>query len=156
MRILKRLIIFLTAFSLSANLYSQIGNEDRKEKIEAQKVAFITNKLNLTTEEAQQFWPVYNEYQQKRRELQNNKRTYMQNYMQSFNASEEEIENYVDGFINVNIKEAELLKEYHNKYKTVLPIEKVIKLYQAENQFKHFLLKQIKGQGPGNMQGPRR
>ena len=43
------------------------GYENKKENIEAQKVAFITSKLNLTTEESQKFWPVYNEYESKNR-----------------------------------------------------------------------------------------
>jgi Tfp pilus assembly protein PilZ len=56
-------VIILTGFYSVAAL-SQ--NNDKKETIESFKVAFITQKLNLTTKEAQLFWPVYNEYLDKK------------------------------------------------------------------------------------------
>lgn len=152
MKIFKAIILIIVTIQFSLSLHSQ----DRKDRIEAQKVSYITNEISLTTEEAQKFWPVYNEYQQKKRELQQTKRSYMMQYRQSVNASENEIEGFVDGYIDSQLKEAELLKEYHEKYKTVLPIEKVINLYQAEFQFKQFLLRQIKGQGAGELHRPRR
>lgn len=152
MRIFKAIMIILIIIQYSLNLQSQ----DRKDRIEAQKVTYITNEISLTVEEAQKFWPVYNEYRQKKKELQQTKRSYMLQYRQSINASENEIEGFVDGYIDSWLKEAELLKEYHEKYKTVLPIEKVIKLYQAEFQFKQFLLRQIKGQGAGEPHRPGR
>lgn len=152
MKIFKGIIVIIIVASFSLNLQSQ----DRKDRIEAQKVTYITTEISLTTEEAQKFWPVYNEYQQKKRELQQTKRSYMMLYRQSVKASNNEIEGFVDGFIDTQFKESELLKEYHEKYKTVLPIEKVIKFYQAEIHFKQFLLKQIKGQGAGERQRPKR
>ncbi len=36
--------------------------EIRAEKIQSLKIAFITQKLQLTPDEAQKFWPVYNQY----------------------------------------------------------------------------------------------
>jgi hypothetical protein len=41
---------------------AQNGNGQRQEKIQALKIAFITQKLKLTPAEAEKFWPVYNQY----------------------------------------------------------------------------------------------
>src|ERR1035437_4885758 len=46
----------------------------RKEKMESMKIAFLTQKLDLTPDEAQKFWPVYNEFQKKREELRKKRR----------------------------------------------------------------------------------
>ncbi|NOZ47176.1 MAG: hypothetical protein GXO79_10400 [Chlorobi bacterium] len=156
MRLLKYSIVLIILLSITFSIYGQIG-ADRKEKIEAQKVGYITNRLNLTPKEAQQFWPVYNQYQVEKQDLLNQKKAFMLKYREEKNSlTTEELEVIVDGFVNVQVQEAELLKKYNEKYKTVLPIEKILKLYQAENQFKQFLLKQIKGQGGGTQQRPRR
>ena len=155
LKIVKYFAIVVLIISYANSIYGQPG-EERKQKIEAQKATYITNQINLTPEEAQKFWPFYNEYQLKKEELQKAKRLSMQEYrIGSINMEESEMEKIIDGYIDIQVKEAELLKEYHEKYKTVLPIEKVIKLYQAENQFKQFLLRQIKGQGYGDNPDPR-
>jgi hypothetical protein len=72
--------IDLKKICLISCLYILIGHNilaqavDRKEQLESQKVAFITKQLSLTIEEAQRFWPVYNEFQQKKEEINRNKR----------------------------------------------------------------------------------
>ena len=55
------LLILLLFTSLG---FSQ-GFRDKKEKIKALKIAFISQKLSLTTEQAEKFWPIYNKYEDK-------------------------------------------------------------------------------------------
>jgi hypothetical protein len=64
------LIMFLT---MSTDLIAQ-DRREHYQRIEAIKVAFITKKLDLTTEEAQKFWPVYNNYQKELMELMRKRR----------------------------------------------------------------------------------
>jgi hypothetical protein len=40
-----------------------------REKIKALKVAYITEELNMNTKMAQKFWPIYNRYEEQKREL---------------------------------------------------------------------------------------
>ena len=61
--------------------------------------------------------------------------------------SDKEIEQTVDSEIIFRQKELDLQKEYHSKFKAVLPIKKVARLYQAEEQFKKVLLDKLK-EGP--------
>ena len=65
---LKQLGFTLISLFITTQLFAQPGNkpgnsssQDRHEKIEQLKITFITRELNLTSSEAQQFWPVYNE-----------------------------------------------------------------------------------------------
>lgn len=64
---------FLFLFFIASHLAAQ--QESKHEKLEALKIAFITEKLSLTTKEAQNFWPVYNEYSQKIEKIRKAKRS---------------------------------------------------------------------------------
>jgi hypothetical protein len=123
--------------------------EERQDNIESMKIAFLTKKLNLTPEEAQLFWPVYNQYTDKLNELRRKRR--MENKEAKHNVdemSDKEVEQTVDNEIVFRQKELDIQKEYHTKFKAVLPIKKVAKLYQAEEQFKRVLLDKLKRDQP--------
>src|SRR4051812_21621428 len=81
-------------------------NQERREDIEAQKVAFITQKLNLTPEEAQKFWPVYNQYQDKIQELRKKRRQEGKTAKENFDAlSDKELEQLIDNDLAMKQKE---------------------------------------------------
>lgn len=123
--------------------------KERRENIEAQKVGFLTKKLDLTPEEAQKFWPVYNQYDGKLQELRNKRREDMKNAKENVEGmSDKEIEQLVDNEMTFRQKELDLQKEYHSKFKAVLPIKKVAKLYRADEEFKRFLLNELKDRKP--------
>ncbi len=119
--------------------------EAHKEKIEAEKVAFLTKKINLTVEEAQLFWPVYNEMQEQRNEVHKEKHELIHKLKNDFdNLEDDELEEIADRFIEIELLEANLKKKYHEKFKKILPIQKLIKYYHAERQFKKYLMEQIR------------
>jgi Spy/CpxP family protein refolding chaperone len=125
---------------------SRGGNQEKKENIEAMKIAFITQKLELTPEEAQQFWPLYNQYSEKTKQLrkkrrQGNREARQQNFDE---LSDKEVEQLVNDDIANRQKELDLQKEYNEKFKVILPIKKVAKLYAAEEQFKVVLINKLK------------
>jgi hypothetical protein len=118
---------------------------NKKEKIEAQKVAFITKKINLTPEEAQQFWPVYNQFENKIDELRKNRRRDLKQAKGNIDElTDKEVEQLVDNEILFKQKEIDLQKEYLPKFKAILSIKKIAKLYEAEEQFKRYLLNELK------------
>lgn len=118
---------------------------EKRENIEAQKVAFLTKKLDLSPEEAQKFWPVYNQYDNKLQELRKKRREDMKNAKENFESmTDKEIEQLVDNEIVFRQKELDIQKEYHAKFKSVLPIKKIAQLYRADEEFKRFLLKELK------------
>ena len=139
---MKKLIILV--FVLLSNVsFSQ--NESKSDKVETMKIAFLTNKLNLTAEEAQVFWPLYNEYSQKMEILRKAKKS-EHDEIKSKNGmpTDKEIAAYMDEVFSTKQKELDLQKEYYAKYVKLLPMKKVALLYQAENQFKKELLRIIK------------
>jgi hypothetical protein len=119
-------------------VFPQAGN--KREKIEALRVAFITQKLNFTADESQKFWPVYNEYQDKlrtsRKEFRNQPNTFV---------NDKDAQEYIDAELLLKQREFNLYKEYYEKIKKTIPIKKVAELRQAEEDFKKELLKQLQG-----------
>lgn len=138
-----------------ASAFAQPGSK-AKEKVRAHKVAFLTQQLNLTPEEAQQFWPVYNEYDRKMDELRiGNRKAFKPKPGQEL--TEAEAQEKVDGFVRFRQQEVAVLAEYHEKFKNVLPASKVAKLYQAEEAFKRKLLEELQKRrnSPAGPQGGR-
>lgn len=119
--------------------------DSKHEKIEAQRIAFITKELDLTPAEAKIFWPVYNEYNSKRHELRNSSHN-------SDDLTKEEIEKLTEKeasqILEAQITEVQkyldLRKEYHTKFKSVLPAVKVLKLYNAEREFQKMLIDKLR------------
>jgi len=112
-----------------------------REKMEAQRVAFITQELNLTPDEAKGFWPVYNEYDAKRHELSKSFReSSHMNKADIDKLTEKEASEMLDNQIIEAQKYLDLRKEYHAKFKTLLPAVKVLKLYNAEREFQKMLM----------------
>ena len=144
MKVMKKTLILLGVITLvSAGLRAQeLRSADR---IESEKIAFFTRHLNLTPDEAKDFWPVYNELTQKRGELNKEKNEVLRSLNQNFKTMDDkEIEEGGDKLIELTLQEAELAKKYHQEFKKVLPPVKVIKLYQVEKQFRGILLEQLR------------
>lgn len=133
-------LLICTAFILLA---ISMEAQPRKEKIETYKIAFITQKLNLTSQEAQQFWPIYNEYADK---LEVNRKNYRQTAKKANveTMTDKEAEEFLSAEYNMKQKELDLYKEYYDKFKKVLPIKKVALLRQTEEEFKRELIKNIR------------
>ena len=108
-------------------------------------MAFITEKICLTPADAQKFWPVYNEFSLKKdslNEIRNKTRKLL--FEKGDKLSDKQKEEAIDLQIILRQKEADLSKQYHEKFKKILSIKQVIKLYDAEHEFMMRLVKQIR------------
>jgi hypothetical protein len=127
---------------------NQIQNPNL-DKLNAYKIAFFTRRLNLTSQEAEKFWPVYNDYQSKRTSIQIERQKLNRNINQNeLNMSEKEMIEAGDKFVSMQVQEAALGQEYHKKFKEILSPVKVIRLYQAENQYRLQLLNELEKKQP--------
>jgi hypothetical protein len=118
---------------------------DQRKNIEAQRVAFITKEVNLTPDEAKVFWPVYNEYESKRHELRKSLKNSDDFHKVDFEKlSEKEANQMLDNQLVEAQKYLDLRKEYHAKFKAVLPAVKVLKLYDAEREFQKMLIDKLR------------
>ena len=143
-----KFIVTILVLIISAHIsLAQDGSKSEKEEqLRAQKIAFFTEKIGLTPDEAQEFWPIYNSYWNKKNSIIADRKKTMTDFMaKSDQLSEKEMVNYANKYINYEMQLAELLDEYHLKFKKILPIEKVIKIYLADYEFKTYLLKRIRG-----------
>ncbi len=122
----------------------KMNKGERKEKVEAMKIAYLTNKLELSPTEAQQFWPVFNEFEAKIQAIRQSRRKDSREGQDNLDQlSDKEVESLIDSEVAFRQKELDVMKEYHSKFKAVLPIRKVAKLYRAQEDFKRELLKKI-------------
>lgn len=109
-----------------------------KERVMSEKIAFLTVELNITPEEAQTFWPVYNKVE---KELDQARFEVMKSYKALADAVEankpsKEISVLLDKYLQAKTAQDKLDSATANTYKTVLPVEKVAKLYVAEEKFR--------------------
>jgi hypothetical protein len=148
----KRSMILVLAAISFLQLYAQepvnspnTNPNPNLEKLNSYKIAFFTRRLNLTSQEAEKFWPVYNEYQDKRNAILMEKQRLNRNINQNeLNMSDKERIDAGDKHISLLMQEASLAQEYHKKFKEILIPQKILRLYQAENQYKLYLLNEIK------------
>src|SRR5690606_28771359 len=107
-----------------------------REHFKTMKIAYLTEKLSLTPEEAEKFWPVYNEYTEKKTSIHKEFRQDKKEAMADNELTDAEAEKAINERIIVKQKELDLEKEYLAKFKAVLPVKKVGLLYHAEENFK--------------------
>ena len=141
-QVYKYIFIFLCCM-VNVTLIAQPTS--KRDKIDALRVTFIGEKVNFTTQEGQQFWPLYNEYNDK---LENLKKSFRQQFIKDkdyTSATDREAEAYLNAELTLKQKEYELYKEYFEKFKKILPIKKVALLRRAEEEFRKELIKNIKG-----------
>lgn len=133
-------ILFIVLINLSFGQYTMAQNNQRTEKLEARKIAYISNAVDLTPVEAKVFWPVYNEHHKKVKQI---KKTYKSDKKLSV-MSDNELEKWIDNFL---IKESKLLDEkktFVAQLKAIIPIRKIAILYKTEKKFRHKILKEVK------------
>ncbi len=117
----------------------------KREKMEAQRVAYITQELKLTPAEAKAFWPIYDEYDAKRHELRKSFKNAEDLHKPEIDKlTEKEATQILDNQIIEAQKLLDLRKEYHAKFKSVLPAVKVLKLYDAEREFQKILIDKLR------------
>lgn len=146
---MKKLVIITIAFFFTANL--MFAQERRStspelfEKIKAEKISFFTSKLNLTPAEAQTFWPVYNEFEQKRFDIQRQIHDFERMSDDKFaKLSESELEKLTNNYIESFSLQANLIREYNKQFMKILPKKKVLLMYRTENEFRSHLIREYK------------
>jgi hypothetical protein len=144
---MKNVIVLWCMLVLSGTAFAQRGDGPKREKIESLKVGYITQKINLTSEEAQRFWPVYNKYSDEMERGRRNFRGKMVEELKGIdNLTDAEADKAISDMIAYKSSEVELLKKYTIEFKKVIPSQKVVKLFVAEQEFKRELLKKLKEQ----------
>lgn len=140
MRLLTSLLLLSFALPLAAQ-----AQRPGSEEIESLRVAIFTEKMGLTSAESTKFWPVYNEYRNQLGQLHQRRFKTMHRLRQDVDALDnKEVSELVDLIAGTPKKEGELTEQYHIRFKKILPVKKVAKLYIAEEAFKRELINRLR------------
>jgi hypothetical protein len=134
-------------FCIAVSAFAQPRMKQKMEQVKSLKVAFITNELSLTPEESAKFWPLYNAFEEKQRDLRKQKVT---KYLDRRDNAE--IDKMTDKEASALLAQMEdneeeqyqLRKHFVASLKGVLPAVKIIKLKKAEEDFNRKLLQQYR------------
>ena len=142
---MKKTALLLLTILISTSIYAQKDWSKKKEKMEAQKIAFITQHLDFNKAEAQNFWPVYNAQQKELEEIRKQRQKIVSNLHDRFeHMSNKEVENKILKLHDLDSKELDLKKKHYTELKSVISAKKIAQLYRAELLFKKELLGRIK------------
>lgn len=116
-----------------------------RERIKAQKIAFITDQLQLTSEEAQVFWPVFNAYESKFEEIkQGELRSIKMALRSSSSLTDQEAKDLLDRLVTTENDLHNLKLQLIKDLKSVLPPQKILKLKIADEEFNKRLLEKLR------------
>jgi len=137
--------ILFAAFLLSLPFFAsaQRPNSGRSAEIEAYKVTYLKEKLELTPEEARIFWPIYNAWQSEQSALRAERREKMISFRkldEIENLSDTEVQALITNELNFKQRDLNIEKKYFAKLKSSLPIKTIGKYYRAQETFKRELL----------------
>lgn len=117
----------------------------RLAQLENAKIAFITTRVSLTQDQAQKFWPLYNEFSDRRRELNRGGRLLRRDVTDGL--SDQQLrDNFTQSF-SLRQQELNLEKEYFEKFQKVISLRQVAQLFVAERDFTKEVIKRVAGTG---------
>ncbi len=138
-------IILLICISFTLTTFAQKG---KHERIKAFKIAFITEKLDLTTSEAEKFWPIYNEFSKREKQLKSTelreirKKIKLAGGIDAF--SDEQAIKMLNQFTSVQDGLHHLRQNLITDLKSAISVKKILKLLRAEKEFHRNLLNRLK------------
>ena len=156
--LLRCLVAVLLLAAVPSPVFAQGGRHagGRLSQLENAKIAYLTDKISLTQEQAQRFWPLYNEFADKRRDVARRMRQLRTESPDGL--SDQQIKDNLTQALALRQNEVNLEKEYFDKFQKVLSIRQVGKLFLAERDFTKEVLKRVTDRrgtaGAGQFTGP--
>ncbi|WP_242917093.1 hypothetical protein [Pontibacter liquoris] len=142
MKHLQTLLLLLLFTLASSAAFAQSAQErERKEHIQAAKTAYLTDKMHLTPEQSQKFWPLYNEYEARRHDIYASSRSIKRADPDEMN--DQEIQATLDSKFERDQKVLNLEKEYAARFQKVISSRQLLQLYRSEHEFTKLLLKRL-------------
>ena len=116
----------------------------RISQLDNARIAFITSRLTLTQDQAQRFWPAYNEFVGKRRELNRTARLLRRDTGNAGLSDAQLRDNLTQDFA-IRQQQLNLEKDYFERAQKVLTLRQLAQLYQAERDFTKEVLRRVAG-----------
>jgi predicted ATPase with chaperone activity len=115
------------------------GKEAIEDRIRAQRIAVFTDVLKLTSTEAEGFWPIYNQFIEDREKIQDQQKSIRRD-----NLSDADSEEQLRKHFELRQKELDLEKELVQKLRKVIPLQKVLKIPDAEREFRKTVIERVR------------
>ncbi len=128
-------------FSGLWQMQSQEKDDSHREKIKELKTAFFTQELNLDKKKAQQFWPIYNEYES---ELHKLRKREHRDIPDLECITEDDAENMLDEYVAIEKQDYILKQKLFNNLKEIMTAQEIIKLHKLEDEFHKKLIKEYR------------
>lgn len=142
---MRHILFIIFSFCLLGNLQAQrpggagrFRGEGGGERIESLRIAYITRELNLSAEEAQQFWPLYNDFREKQKNANDDRKG-----KRPEDLNDSELEGFINAELEREAKVLQLRREFVAKVRKVIPLRKVVRLLSIEREFQKRLLKRL-------------
>lgn len=148
------LLSMLVAWPLAGAQAQRGGGQQRQERLsqlESARIAYLTEKIALTPEQAQKFWPLYNEFTGKRRDLNLRLRRLRPN--QADGLTDQQLRDNLNQSFTLRQQEISLEKEYFDKLQRVISVRQVGNLFLAERQFTREVLRRVASRPGGGPDG---
>ena len=129
--------MFLLLFLFSGYLKAQ------NKSVESARIAFITQKINLTTVQAEKFWPVYNEFHSQKKEIRKSIRGLHNQLGDNPEITTDKIKQNINQIISLKQEEVTLEKEYMNRFLLIINPRQLADLLLAEREFQKILIKKV-------------
>lgn len=126
---------------------NRMQDKDREafqKYMETRRIAFFTEKMNLTPQEATRFWPEYNMYSFHRNRLEFEKQEILMRAEKSTDPNKD-----LFRYMQIVREDAGLQEKFQRTLSTFLPPKKILALYKAEVQFRHLILRDMRGDRGG-------
>lgn len=138
----------LLCICLAFITFNAIGQRPGAEKIKAFKAAYITEQLNLSSKEAQQFWPIYNAHEETVHKLKKEERRLIRALKDANQGpdglSDRQAGEFLDNYIDAETQKSEARKKLIKDLQNVLSNKKILRLIKAENDFNKRLLERVR------------
>ena len=139
---MRRAIALIVLMTIGISLNAQ---NDREQQIASMRIAFLTKNLKLTPTEAQQFWPVYNSYNDKVADLQKEERQMFRELRQRFESIDDgSAQKVLDRHISIQTEKIQAREKLIVDLKGVIPAKKILILLKSEEDFKRSIFERLR------------
>ncbi len=155
MKISKGSIVFILFALLLKPLAVQAQDTDQMKRYREEKMKFFNDKLQLSEDEAKQFWPVYEDLHNRRMKINEDERNLLNYY--SSNAdfmSDKEVDETIQKYLDLQKARVDLDLKYHDTFVNIIGKKKTMRMYSLEREFRIYILKKFRGGHGGGPQGP--
>ncbi len=142
----KHILTFVLTLLISFNSFSQ--HRDSRKKVKILKISYITEKLNLTKQEAEKFWPIYNKFDAERLHLFHGKRKKINKEISEKggidNLSESEAKTFAKRILAIGKSYYEGNVKFQSELSKVIPYKKILNLHIVERDFTNHMFKRYR------------